>query len=68
MRAIYRAGLALLAAIAAGPAWAASGCTIGQLAALPVTMNGMGPMIDAKINGAPVRPTHRPCRTVPETA
>lgn len=55
MRAIYPVGVALLAMIAAAPSWAASGCTIRQAAELPVTMDGMGPMIDAKINGTPVR-------------
>jgi tetratricopeptide (TPR) repeat protein/predicted aspartyl protease len=30
-------------------------CSIGKMAELPVTMDQMGPMIDAKINGTPVR-------------
>lgn len=35
----------------AGPAFAA-GCKIGKIAELPVTMNGLRPMVTAKINGA----------------
>jgi tetratricopeptide (TPR) repeat protein/predicted aspartyl protease len=38
-------------ASAAAPAFAA-GCKIGKIAELPVTMNGLRPMITAKINGA----------------
>ncbi len=30
-------------------------CSMGKLAELPVTMDEMGPMIDAKVNGTPVR-------------
>ncbi len=36
-------------------AFAANGCTIGQVAELPVTMNEMRPMIAAKINGTDAR-------------
>ena len=50
-----RLGLALLTAFAALPAHSATGCTIGKVIELPVTMDGLGPMIDAKINGTPVR-------------
>lgn len=34
---------------------ASGACSVGKIAELPVTMDRMGPMIDAKINGAPVR-------------
>lgn len=43
----------LLAACASASGRAA--CTIDRLAELPVTMDRMEPMIDVKINGAPVR-------------
>lgn len=33
---------------------AAAGCKIGLLAELPVTMNGLAPMVDARINGKDV--------------
>ncbi len=36
-------------------AFAAAGCTIGQIAELPVTMNEMRPMVAAKINGTDAR-------------
>lgn len=36
-------------------AFAASGCTLGQLAQLPVTMEGLKPLVSAKINGSDVR-------------
>lgn len=45
------AGLALL--LGAGPASAA--CQIGRVAELPITMEGMQPMTDAKVNGQNVR-------------
>jgi len=48
------AGAALLVLIA-GPARAEAACTIGRMAELPVTMDQMGPMVDAKVNGTPVR-------------
>ena len=47
------AGLALLAC--AGPAAAAAPCKILQLAEIPVTMEGLSPVIEAKINGQPAR-------------
>jgi tetratricopeptide (TPR) repeat protein len=39
------------ACLASQPLFAASGCRVGIIAELPVTMNGMRPMITAKING-----------------
>ena len=45
---------ALLAAITA-QARADASCSLSKLAELPVTMDRMGPMIDAKINGTPGR-------------
>lgn len=39
----------------AQPALAATGCKVGVIAELPVTMNGMRPMISAKINGEDAR-------------
>jgi tetratricopeptide (TPR) repeat protein/predicted aspartyl protease len=43
----------LLFALSAVPlhAFAAAGCKIGKIAELPVTMNGLRPMVTAKING-----------------
>ena len=38
-----------------GSARAEAACSVSQIAELPVTMDNMGPMIDAKINGTPVR-------------
>ena len=46
------AGLSV-AIMAQAPAQAA--CTLSKIAELPVTMEQMGPMIDARINGTPVR-------------
>jgi tetratricopeptide (TPR) repeat protein/predicted aspartyl protease len=39
----------------APPCGFADGCRIGRIAELPVTMNGMRPMVTAKINGADAR-------------
>lgn len=36
-------------------AFAASGCTLAKLAELPVTMEGLKPLVSAKINGSDVR-------------
>jgi tetratricopeptide (TPR) repeat protein len=47
-------GLLLLLVAAAGllgPRAHAAGCSLGRLAELPVTMNGLRPMVHAKING-----------------
>ena len=54
MRGYYPALLASIAALALHDA-ARADCSISQIAALPVTMDAGGPMIDANINGAPVR-------------
>jgi tetratricopeptide (TPR) repeat protein/predicted aspartyl protease len=54
LRAVGSFGVAALA-MAAFPAPAAAACSIGRMAELPVTMEGMGPMVDARINGTPVR-------------
>jgi tetratricopeptide (TPR) repeat protein/predicted aspartyl protease len=44
---------ALLSALSVSPVLAfANGCKIGKIAELAVTMNGMRPMVTAKINGA----------------
>ena len=45
--------LALFSLCSANPAMA--GCTLGRLAELPVTMNGLQPTVPAKINGTDVR-------------
>ena len=54
-----RGGSFLLALVAAGLAMAAgpaaAACKLGRLAELPVTMNGLVPMVAAKIDGADVR-------------
>jgi tetratricopeptide (TPR) repeat protein len=53
LRTAGRGLLWLLVAVAAllGSRSYAAGCTLGRLAELPVTMNGLRPMINAKING-----------------
>lgn len=48
-------GIALLFAVMAGHARADAACSLGKIADLPVTMDQMGPMIDARINGMSVR-------------
>lgn len=45
----------ILPALSGPPARAASGCRIGKLAELPVTMNAMRPLVSAKINGTDAR-------------
>ena len=47
---------ALFATLAIAPLTAfADGCKVGKIAELPVTMNGMRPMVTAKINGVEAR-------------
>lgn len=48
------AGLVFLLASAAQPAMAA-GCTLGKLAELPVTMEGLVPIVPAKVAGVDIR-------------
>ena len=43
------------ACLACQPVFAAAGCKVSMIAELPVTMNGMRPMITAKINGEDAR-------------
>jgi len=52
-KSILLAFAALGLAASAGPAAAA--CKLGKLAELPVTMQGLAPIVSAKINGADVR-------------
>lgn len=49
--AVVLCGVGLLAQVAA----AGAGCKVGMIAELPVTLNGMRPMITAKINGEDAR-------------
>ncbi len=41
--------------IVSGSAWAERACRLQKLAELPVTMDGLRPLVDAKINGSDVR-------------
>ena len=54
MRYLYSALAAALIALTL-PGVALADCSVTQIAVLPVTMEPDGPMIDAKINGTPVR-------------
>lgn len=47
------AGLAAIAIGMASPAWAEAPCKLGQMAAIPVTMQGMRAVVDTRINGRP---------------
>src|SRR5689334_12205601 len=52
MRLIRRAALCIAAfPAAAGTAQAATSCKVGKLIDLPVTMNGLRPLVTARING-----------------
>ncbi len=44
-----------LVALALGAGPAAAACKLGRLAELPVTMQGLVPVVSAKIDGADVR-------------
>ena len=46
---------ALLSAMMMAHARVDAACTVGRIAELPVTMEEMGPMVDAKVNGTSVR-------------
>jgi tetratricopeptide (TPR) repeat protein/predicted aspartyl protease len=46
-------GVMAVLGLAAVPAWSA--CTMSKIAELPITMQGMEPMTDAKVNGTDVR-------------
>jgi Flp pilus assembly protein TadD len=50
--ALFARGLAALLGVVAAAAHAAPSCSLGQLAELPVTMNGARPMVHSRINGA----------------
>ncbi len=55
MRARMIAGVWALLALIAEPSCAKAECKLTKFAELPVTMDEAGPMVDAKINGKPVR-------------
>jgi tetratricopeptide (TPR) repeat protein/predicted aspartyl protease len=49
-------GVAIAVLVAIGAqARAEAACSVSRIAELPVTMDDMGPMVDSKINGTPVR-------------
>lgn len=52
---LIRLALILSAALAASGAAAAPGCQLAMLAELPVTMDGLTPIISATVNGQPAR-------------
>lgn len=55
LRRRWREAAVLAAAAVVGHGRVDAACSVAKIADLPVTMDGMAPMVDARINGTPVR-------------